>query len=690
MKNIRSYGYLCLLICCLLITPVFIPVYAQTSQSEGETEGEPTPSMIVKNIVTVSPQYGFYDSLVDRSEITVKVQFGEQIVDNIKIFRIFLQRSPTGLRIEPHDSNSTISFYNKFYDLLEISVPSSTKNASIYITMELDGSTVLGRNSVSIPYIPVYTNTSPYNVTSYIVSAKSIPDVVFTDFSGLTPLKTESPGGVSYDLVNPSGGITLLYEGSNRLFYTSVFLIVVFLLLVFGKIFGRILIRLSRSISLLFSRVSSHPYLRVSSRVSDRMLVFYIILSIFMIGFSLAVGPDPTPRVYLSATPQTASILGPIVTSAGFSYLTPATGGNQFDVMASLGSYRAAVVADYLPGYSGEQALPGLGSLQHIFIIRQYAPSTFITTARELWGVSVRIVDDPTQLGAALQEVEGVQNALGLTISSSFFQVGLAIMGICSLLLAFLAMAFLASRLVEAGSSSRSGIAEAIAFSVMMFFFSQMVYMVSAVLLEVPLGLHAGISGMESAVGVLGFGGGSRPRMVACMLGFVFGAVATKEGRLKVELKGFIALLGVIVFILVAPSNVGVFLHELILAFTTSTQAPAGSTVNLVKGYIGNVGEVWTTDWSSSYFMQRGIPLFYASVIAFSLYPRVRKVTATLLLLIGSFAAANGFLRIADQVPVKGIASIPPGLILGFAVIPLILVLDRVEKSLSLKLGRIA
>ena len=62
-----------------------------------------------------------------------------------------------------------------------------------------------------------------------------------------------------------------------------------------------------------------------------------------------------------------------------------------------------------------------------------------------------------------------------------------------------------------------------------------------------------------------------------------------------------------------------------------------------------------------------------------SFFSRLEKSVATLVLLASSFVAAFGFMRIADQVPVKSLASIPPGLMLGFLVIPVLIALSYGE-----------
>ena len=132
--------------------------------------------------------------------------------------------------------------------------------------------------------------------------------------------------------------------------------------------------------------------------------------------------------------------------------------------------------------------------------------------------------------------------------------------------------------------------------------------------------------------------------------------------------------------IVLDPLQGGLLFHQFLVTFTTSFVAPStGETINLVKGFIGETGRLWTSDLSSSYFIQRGVPLFYAGTMGMALYPRLGRFVATFTLLIGSFVASLGFMRIADQVPVKALASIPPGLLLGFMVIPILMVLSYFE-----------
>jgi len=577
----------------------------------------------------------------------------------------------------PPNANFSIAFFNEFFNELKVSLPTDTNQFSALISVSFSGDSIFLRNTASIPVLQVILGVPPFTPTAYTILIPEEQGVNLINLSEQDMFQIER-GDVGFNaFLNPSGRVVVLYEREGRLL-GSFLTIGAIATASFGSTF---LLSKTRVPAFIRSIPKNFPGLRTRSPARI-LLTLYFTVAILILALSVAFGPSPTPKIYISATPSTAELIIPIVRESGYGYVTASEGGSSFDVMASLGSYDAAIIADFVPGFSGEQALPGLGSLRTIYILSDTAPPEFVETAKRVWEASVIVLEDPSELSRFLRLPLATNNLFGVTVSQGAFNSVLGLLGVLSLIIPLLATAALSSRMLESTHSSAiSALVEVIGYSVMIFIFTQMVYMSSAVLLKVPLGLHAGGGSTNlTAVGVLGFGGGSRPRMLAAGLGFLIGILITKEGRMKFDRTIFLALLLLGTFIIVNPLNTGLLFHQFFASFTTSFQSETTfQSVTQIKGFIGSSGAFWTSPWTSAFFIQRGVPLLYVAVMAMSLFSRLEKSVATLVLLIASFVASFGFMRIADQVPVKSLASIPPGLMLGFLVIPVVIALSYGE-----------
>ena len=661
----------------LLILGVIPLAFTPASATEDVELG--SSILTVQAEVSLSEEYGLFKSVKHGMTINISASSSPQ-AEGIRELGI---RIPRGMPILELIATPTFTYsiisYSRVTNEIQISFPNEPREVSVLFTTRFEGDTTFLRNTANIQIVSIAINAIPTLPTSYTILIPRDDGTTVTNLSRRDMVPARVSGIDYHTFTNPSQSVIVLYEEVDRIYGAFLFLGVIFTssigttyLLSAGNRFRR-LGRFSRKFA---KRLTPNS-------VSGSLLTIYVTMAILMLALSLTVGPSPTPRVYLSATRETAEEIAPFIVDAGFDFITASEGQGAFDVMASLGSYNAAIIADFTPSYVGEQGLPGLGSLNKIFIITNSSTEEFIQTSQRIWEDSVILLEDPSDLTFALQRLELDSNVFGSSVSQGLFNGVVAFVGLLSLLIAFVATAFLASTIIER-KSDRSAvytIAQTIVFSVMIFSFTQMVYMASAVLLQIPLGLHSGGGSSNlTAVGLLGFGGGSRPRMALAALGFVVGVLLTREGRVKFDGKVALALALVGSFMLLNPLNGGLTFHQFLLTFTTSfTPESSGQSIGQIKTFIGGAGDFWTSSLTTSYFIQRGVPLLYASTIPMAMYARLERSVATLVLLGASFGASWGFMRLADQVPTKAFASIPPGLILGFAIIPLVLLLSYGE-----------
>jgi hypothetical protein len=265
-----------------------------------------------------------------------------------------------------------------------------------------------------------------------------------------------------------------------------------------------------------------------------------------------------------------------------------------------------------------------------------------------------------------------------------------AFLGICSLILVFLGMAFLSFALIYAGKRPlQMGLFEAIVFSAFIFLFTEIIYIVCGVLLATPLGLHSGGTKV-TAVGLLGFGGGSRPRMLAGFLGFLFGVLISLKDGVKIGRIGVATFLAAIFFIIVDPLTSGLIFYEFILIYTGTpyTFETAEITKFYVKDFLSSFGRAlggWT---SPTLLISTGIILYYVGAIPFFLFPRTQKNTAAFMLFFCAFSAASGGIRVSNMRPWDAFMSLLPGVVAGMVAVLIFYAISSFELFIKRRLEK--
>jgi hypothetical protein len=412
-----------------------------------------------------------------------------------------------------------------------------------------------------------------------------------------------------------------------------------------------------------------------------------VIVSVLMISLAFLFGPSPSPRVYVAATPQTAQTLAPYITGAGYTYLTPLEAGDEFDVMSSLNTYYTVIVADYPPPLQST----GFLSSSRIIVMSDYANATLLKELQTYFGPAVTVAKTPDALQTDLtvQAQNYAPNHLGLPISTGVYDMVTTVEGVLSLTIPFLALAFFARYLIESSTRGVVKLAEATAFSFLIFLFGELIYIQTAVLLSLPVALHATISSQETALGSLGFGGGSRPREVLGALGFLFGAFAGSIRGRRIDRIVLIGVISAFLFLLADPLQLGQDFYNLLVQVLSSEGGTAFGQAAFTefRSFIGVFMNAFGGSAIPTFFSQHGAVLFFAGAVPFALYTYVRRSTATLLLVYCAVIGGLGYVRIGDQDPLKAVASTTPGLAMALVFILVFLGFDRIERFLRQRLA---
>ena len=149
---------------------------------------------------------------------------------------------------------------------------------------------------------------------------------------------------------------------------------------------------------------------------------------------------------------------------------------------------------------------------------------------------------------------------------------------------------------------------------------------------------------------------------------------------MKVDRTGMLAFIGVIGFIAIDPLSLGQAFYQFLITFSTNEAPPVGRLADEnTRGFLGSVMNVFGHNISAYFYSSHGSVLFFLAALPFALYSKVRKATATFLLLFTAFVAPLGFLRVADLNPTESMASAIPGIALGLGVVAVFLAASFVE-----------
>jgi hypothetical protein len=588
-------------------------------------------------------------------------------------------------------------------DQLNITLPQGTGPFDFTVLGSTQETSFAYRGSVTIGYSTISMSAPPYNPQSYQVLIPTSPrfDIV-SIFPGTGPgLATQyaTINGTNYLVTGFSYNACFVQACSVQVGYNTISLIyqpqyfnyflAVYLLFVVAALVGAGLVFRERrqGVTRALTKVKRFVFRIMNAVDSKKLLAALVGVSVLMVSLAFIFGPSPSPRVYLAATPTTAKSLGPFVTGAGYTYLTPTEAGDEFDVMSSLNTYTAVIMADYPPSLQSQ----GLLSVPKIYLMSSMINATVVNEYRTYYPTKTVVVSSPQQLQIDLSFLakQYSSNHLGLPVSNGTYSGATLVEGLLSLTIPFLALAFFARYMIESGAKGITKLAQGVAFSFFVFMFGELIFIQTDVLLTLPVALHATISPQETAIGALGFGGGSRPREIMGILGFLFGGIAGSLKGSKLDRVVLIGLISGVLFLVVDPLQLGQDFYNILLNILTSQPGTAfgQAAYTDIRAFILFFMNAFGNYIIPTFYSQHGAVIFFAGAIPFALYTYVRRGTATLLLFFSAVVAAVGYVRIGDQDPLKAIASTTPGFAMSILFILLFLTSDRVERFLRLRLG---
>jgi hypothetical protein len=615
-------------------------------------------------------------------------------------------------------------------DVATIILPNSTTSMIAFVTGDDSGESFLGRFVATVPFIQFSgAGVFPtYNEYLVIPSSSKIA-VAYNGLGNQVPLQIlhSSKNGSKTTLQISDSLGTLIVE--SKYFFPvslalSVFGALAILLVALGLLkklpsgnalsrfpglgllrwgkdaIGRVRAIVSRALTLLFAG-RSDPRSPMQTR-RQSLLVVFVLLGVLMVSLGALSGPSPAVKAYVIASPTQTGLIQSQLQSMfpNVQVITPAQDYSDFNVMSDVGTFNLIVVSDYpstaVPEIS-KFILPSLGNVP-VLVVDKLADPTFAAQLEALGPDQTFVVANAAQLNesttqtlASTVNADRSGNIVGLQISSRGFEEILALEGLLSLILILVGWAYLGSLVSQVITGlTLSRLAAFIASGIFVFYFSEIVYVVTSATLALPVSLHAVISGSSSitATGEMGvifhlpLGGGSTPRLAAGIFGVLFGAISTTESKVF-NRNSLILISGVALVLLVNPFTFGQYTFEGLLLFLgniTFGTAYAGSLT--FKGILYGFGSALGGDASPVYVLSAGKILYFAGIVPLALVGRMGRITASVTLLLAALFLGDGGVRVGEMTPDKTVIAVMPGLMVGVAFGLLLLSLSSLEKWL--------
>ncbi len=612
-----------------------------------------------------------------------------------------------------------------------INLPNSTASMTASVTGHDSGESFLGRYVATVPLIALGGATGFITYNYYLVVPSSAKITVAYDFAGnQVPFQTlaSSTRGSMTTLKISTGFSTLIIESTwffpvalGLTFLASISVVIVAVGLLTRRLaigsslrkspsaalskWGKKMAEGSRalaskSLGLLFGRASDPR--RSKQLPAQNLLVLFVFCGVLMVSLGALAGPSPAMKAYVIASPtQTNAIQSQLQSVFGnVQVITPAQDYSDFNVMSSVGMFNIIVVSDYPSAGAQEVSkfvVPNLSNVP-VLLIDQKADPTFATQLKALGPDQTFAVADAARLNQSVVQAlvstvngERVNNIMGLQISSGGFGDILAVEGLLSLILILLGWAYLGSMVSQAvGGLTLSRVATFITSGVFVFLFSEIVYVVTSATLTFPVSLHAVISGAQSitATSQMGvvlhipLGGGSTPRLAAGIVGVLLGAIVTTESK-AFNKKSLILISSIALILLVNPFTFGQYTFEGLLLFLGNiTFGTAYASSLTFKGILYGFGSGLGGGASPVYLLSAGKILYFAGLVPLAFIGRMGRTTASVTLLLAAVFVGDGGVRVGEMTPDKTVIAVMPGLIVGFGIGLLLVLLSSAEKWL--------
>jgi len=686
------------------------------SVPQGRARAPVDPSVVVSVEVHESVVYDFYGSSastvygsVNGTISPIDTSTAIQVISSIRPYSANLVYVANGITTSEPEAPTSVSAQVATYPL---TLPAHTTSFQFSIVGSTTGVELLWRYLGSVPVIEVTgLSVTPSYATRIVIPSGTILSQEYGPRGGSLPLSyTVSPSSESgYSSYAVQQGVSLLVLQSDLFLPASIAVtsaaLVIIALAALG-LFGRgrrILERLRFSLLSLVSvlHVSSLRRLRPGFGFRNlfqprKLLALFLLCALLMASAAAIGGPDSRLKAYVVADPSDAASIQKDLQHVAENNLviTPAQDYTDFAVMSSVGQFELVVFSSYPSAGLAEIQGFIVGGLTNVPVIMidnstNSALANLVETTYP--GKFLRVQNASALSSGEQQELASLlrastrTNLFGLNLSIGDFDALVAFEAVLSILLVFIGFCYLGSLASE--SSSLTDLTHTISVlgaGIFVFVFSEALYVTVSSLLAFPLSLHAVTSGSHyiTAVGLLGFGGGSTPRLAAGFLGVLVGVVGTR-GSPPIEKSDLALVLGIGLFLLANPFSIGQFVFQALFLFlplgNLAFGAAYASSLSL-KGFIYGVGSALGAGVTPTYLMSAGKILFFAGLVPLAYLRKMGRTTMVIALLLVALFVGDGGVRIGEMTPDKTIVAILPGLVVGFAFAFLILVLASIEK----------
>jgi len=696
----------------MLVASAAIPAHAQPSAAppNGVTvivRSIPTYDVIGSNVATINATIRESSlSLNANVNLTVATNFGATL-------------GGTAIENGVNETLATSTLAGSS-DTYSVAIPQNTTSFEISVQGSESGSTFLWRYLIRVPIVLVTSpglpglDVSP--PTYFMVPSGTVVSQVYAYGGATLPLRD------AYENSSTSGHITYGTSGGTGLlvFQSSVFLpatiaitvcalavvaLAALNLFAAGRQFSdETLGKLRAGLNNLRGKMRLPGFGKGFSFRKlfqpKKLLALFILCGIVMVAVGALGGPDPQIKAYVitGQSSNVASIQGQIQLAAPNAQVvtvTPSEDYSDFAVMSSVADFNVVVFSSNSPVQLNDvepYVLPSLvnvpvvvidNSTTSLYLINQieaYYPASQIVFVNPASKMSpLQVSELSTQLTANART-----NVLGLNVSAADFNLIVALEAVLSMVLIFLGWAYLGSLTSESRSmSDLSHMVVVVAAGIFVFFLSESLYVATSSLLAFPLSLHAVNSGAHiTAISLLGFGGGSTPRLAAGFLGVLVGAVAAETG--STFRKTDFALVGGIGLILLAnPLYLGKLVFQGILLFYPIGSLAFGdafTTSLTLKGFIYGVGSALGGGLNSTFVLSAGKILYFAGLVPLAYLKKMGRTTSVIALLFAALIIGDGGVRIGEMTPDKSEIAVLPGLVVGLAFAVALLALAAIEK----------
>lgn len=657
----------------------------------------------------IQPIYDIYGGNVN--SISVELNGTLSMLNTPPTFSIYTQFKPT-IESIANLTFSGPSLTGFVYTTTFAVFPNST-SFQISLKGSVSGASFLWRYLGGVPLVSSQ-GIGPFPQVYVTVPSGTILSQLYTGNGGPIPIdyvtgQATGPGHVTYNV--PSNAALLIFQSSSFLPASIAITVAALAIVALAALNlfqqGRQLFdNISRGLRTgLGGLVRAIPFLGARKGFRFRallqpkkLLALFILCALVMVAFGAVGGPDPRMKAYVIAGDQatTTQIQNELQSISGnVLVLTPSEDYTDFSVMSSVGQFNVVIFSNVSPTQIQQVNGFVLGNLGNvpIIVVDNTVPTSNITESVETVypDQTLHVQNAATMSPAELNQLKlqlslnQRSNILGLSLSNGEFKVLLAVEAVLSMVIVLLGWAYLGSLASESRSmSDLSHLVTLIGGGLFVFFFSEAIYVVTSITLAVPLSLHAVNSGSHdvTAIGLLGFGGGSTPRLAAGFLGVLIGAVGA-EGGLRVRKADFALVAGIALILLANPLFIGQYVYQGILLFfpigNYAFGAAFSSSLSL-KGFIYGFGTALGGNTNTVYVLSAGKILFFAGLIPLAYLKRMGRTTTVVALLIVALMIGDGGVRVGEMTPDKTVIAIVPGLVVGFAFVAAILALGYIEK----------